>query len=114
MGLIRGQDMPINLGYIAKSLTKLPRHLQRYADGAIVVGGGALVEGVSRNAIELGTSVKMLLGLFDRQLKHSIENESGRDEPLPVDLLKNLLFYVARCENESPRIRKALKKVPAG
>ncbi len=106
VGLIRGQDMPTNLGYIAKSLTKLEHIYSDTPMAQLWWVAGALVEGVSRNAIELGTSVKMLLGLLDRQLKHSIENEAGRDEPLPVELLKNLLYYVARCETDSPRIRR--------
>jgi len=48
----------------------------------------------------------MLFGQLDRQLKHSIDTGANRNEPVPMDLLKNLLYYVARCEGESPRIRQ--------
>ena len=106
VGIIRSQDLATNLGHVAKSLTKLEQLYSGMPMAQVWWVGSALVEGVSRNEIELGTSVKMLLGLIDRQLKQSIETGAGRDEPLPVDLLKNLLYYVARCESQSPRIRR--------
>lgn len=106
VGLIRNQDMPTNLGYMAKSLTKLEQLYSNTAMAQLWWVANALVEGVSRNYLELGTSVKMLFGNLDRQLKSSIESGADRNEPVPMDLLKNLLYYVARCEGDSPRIRK--------
>ncbi len=106
VGLIRNQDMPTNLGYMAKSLTKLEQLYSNTPMAQLWWVAAALVEGVSRNFIELGTSVKMLFGNLDRQLKSSVESGAGHHEPVPMDLLKNLLYYVARCEGESPRIRK--------
>ena len=106
VGLIRNQDMPTNLGYMAKSLAKLEQLYSNTAMGQLWWVAAALVEGVSRSYIELGTSVKMLFGQLDRQLKHSIDTGANRDEALPTDLLKNLLFYVARAEGETSRIQK--------
>lgn len=106
VGLIRNQDMPTNLGYMAKSLAKLEQLYSNTAMGQLWWVSAALVEGVSRSYIELGTSVKMLFGQLDRQLKHSIDTGANRDEALPTDLLKNLLFYVARAEGETSRIQK--------
>ncbi|MAR89818.1 MAG: hybrid sensor histidine kinase/response regulator [Pseudomonadales bacterium] len=104
VGLIRNQDMPTNLGYMAKSLTKLEQLYSNTAMGQLWWVAAALVEGVSRSYIELGTSVKMLFGQLDRQLKHSIDTGARRDEALPTELLKNLLFYVARAQGETSRI----------
>ncbi|MBA56650.1 MAG: hybrid sensor histidine kinase/response regulator [Pseudomonadales bacterium] len=106
VGLIRNQDMPTNLGYMAKSLAKLEQLYSNTPMGQLWWVAAALVEGVSRSYIELGTSVKMLFGQLDRQLKHSIDTGAHRDEELPTDLLKNLLFYVARAEGETSRIQK--------
>ena len=106
VGLIRNQDMPTNLGYMAKSLAKLEQLYSNTPMGQLWWVAAALVEGVSRSYIELGTSVKMLFGQLDRQLKHSIDTGAHRNEELPTDLLKNLLFYVARAEGETSRIQK--------
>lgn len=105
VGLIRNQDMPTNLGYMAKSLAKLEQLYANAPMGQLWWVSAALVEGVSRSYIELGTSVKMLFGQLDRQLKHSIDTGADRNEAAPTDLLKNLLFYVARAEGETSRIQ---------
>ncbi|MDX1694120.1 MAG: Hpt domain-containing protein [Ketobacteraceae bacterium] len=109
VGLIRGQDMPTNLGYLAKALAKLEQVYSNAPMAQLWWVGGAVVEGLSRSSIELSTSVKMLLGLIDRQLKTSIDENRSRDEECPTELVKNLLYYVARCDGDSPRI-KAVKK----
>jgi len=109
LGLIRNEDMPTNLGYLAKALAKLQ---QLYGDAPMSQlwwVGGAVIEGVSCSSIELGTSVKMLLGQLDRQLKENIESKADRMVTVPSDLLKNLLYYVARSDGKSPLI-KAVKK----
>ena len=106
VGLIRNQDMPTNLGYMAKSLMKLEQLYSNTGMGQLWWVAAALVEGVSRSYIELGTSVKMLFGQLDRQLKQSIESGARRDEPVPTELLKNILYYVARSDGETSRIEK--------
>lgn len=106
VGMIRNQDMPTNLGYMAKSIMKLEQLYGNMPMGQLWWGAAALVEGVSRNFIEMGTSVKMLFGQLDRQLKQSIESGARHDEKAPGELLKNILFYVARAEGETPRISK--------
>ncbi|OUS06566.1 hypothetical protein A9Q81_03310 [Gammaproteobacteria bacterium 42_54_T18] len=109
VGLIRNQDMATNLGYLAKSLAKLEQLYSNAPMAQLWWVGGAVVEGVSRSSIELGTSVKMLLGLLDRQIKDNIESGANRMEPVPVELLKNLLYYVARCEGDSPKVKEVKK-----
>ena len=109
VGLIRNQDMAVNLGYLAKSLTKLEQLYSNVPMAQLWWVGGAVVEGLSRSSIELGLSVKMLLGLLDRQIKDNMESGANRMEPVPVDLLKNLLYYVARCEGDSPKIKEVKK-----
>ena len=109
VGLIRGEDMATNLGYLAKALAKLEQVYSNAPMAQLWWVGGAVVEGLSKSSIELSTSVKMLLGLIDRQLKTSIDENRSRDEECPMELVKNLLYYVARCDGDSPRI-KAVKE----
>src|SRR5690606_37402179 len=71
VGLIRNQDMPTNLGYMAKSLTKLEQLYSNTPMAQLWWVAAALVEGVSRNFIDLGTSVKMLFG--NRSEEHTSE-----------------------------------------
>lgn len=109
VGVIRGQDMPTNLGYLAKALAKLEQIYSNAPMAQLWWVSGAVVEGLSRSSIELSTSVKMLLGLIDRQLKTSIDENRSRDEECPAELVKNLLYYVARCDGDSPRIKEVKK-----
>ncbi|MCG8314223.1 MAG: Hpt domain-containing protein [Pseudomonadales bacterium] len=108
-GVIRGQEMPTNLGYLAKALAKLEQIYSNAPMAQLWWVSGAVVEGLSRSSIELSTSVKMLLGLIDKHLKTSIDENRSRDEECPSELVKNLLYYVARCDGDSPRIN-AVKK----
>ncbi|MDT8283882.1 MAG: hypothetical protein RQ982_13870, partial [Gammaproteobacteria bacterium] len=56
---------------------------------------GALVEGLMKQGIDTNMSIKMLLGAVDRQLKHILDSgeELFADE-YPVELVKNVLYYV--------------------
>ncbi len=112
VGMIRNQDMPANLGYMVKSLTKLEQLYSGTPMAQLWWVAVGLAEGVSRSYIDLGTSVKMLLGQLDRQLKICIDEGGSRSQLPPRELLKNLLYYVARSEGSTNRIediREAFK-----
>jgi chemosensory pili system protein ChpA (sensor histidine kinase/response regulator) len=50
-------------------------------------------------------SVKRLLGLADREIKRLYdEGERAMRSSPPVELLNNLLYYVARATNNGPRV----------
>ncbi|VAW56297.1 Signal transduction histidine kinase CheA [hydrothermal vent metagenome] len=66
----------------------------------------ALIEGLSLNGIDTNLSIKMLLGQVDRTIKQLIDSDEDTfSENVPTDLLKNLLFYVARISTDSPRVK---------
>src|SRR5690606_38493100 len=68
-----------------------------------------LVEGLATGSVANGTSVRTLLRQVDRELKRLVEQGAdGLNQSAPDDLLKNLLFYIAKAPASSPRIR-ALK-----
>ncbi|WP_455384263.1 Hpt domain-containing protein, partial [Acidihalobacter prosperus] len=62
----------------------------------------ALVETLSEQSVPV--AIKLLLGRLDREMRRLIkEGEAACARDLPPDLLKNLLFYVARSESKGPR-----------
>ena len=65
---------------------------------------GALVESLSRHQLELGVSVKSLLGKVDSLFRVSlIDGERGLLGHQPIDLIKNLLYYIAQPECDGPK-----------
>src|ERR1700733_5725745 len=68
-------------------------------------GIGAGPEGLRGNGLEGSATLKRLLGQADRQIKllYEIGEESYCEDP-PVDLLNNLLSYVARATTNTGRI----------
>jgi chemosensory pili system protein ChpA (sensor histidine kinase/response regulator) len=65
---------------------------------------GALVESVSRQQLELGVSIKSLLGKVDALFRVIlIIGEGGLLRRQPIDLIKNFLFYIAQPECDGPK-----------
>jgi chemosensory pili system protein ChpA (sensor histidine kinase/response regulator) len=65
-----------------------------------------LVEALRAGALEASVSVKLLLGQVDRRIKRLIDGgEAGLAAELPPDLLRNLLYYVARAADGGERVR---------
>jgi len=67
---------------------------------------GALIESVSRQQLELGVSVKNLLGKVDALFRVIlIIGERGLLQRQPVDLIKNYLYYIAQPACDGPKAR---------
>jgi chemosensory pili system protein ChpA (sensor histidine kinase/response regulator) len=65
---------------------------------------GALIESVSRQQLELGVSVKNLLGKVDAMFRVIlIIGERGLVQHQPIELIKNFLFYIAQPECDGPK-----------
>ncbi len=106
LGVLRNDNMGENLGYMAKVFTKLEQITGDAPRAPLWTISNALVEGLSEDAITLGTSVKLMLGHVDRNLRELVSDGAGSlNQPAPTELIKNLLYYVAKAEVESPRIR---------
>jgi chemosensory pili system protein ChpA (sensor histidine kinase/response regulator) len=66
---------------------------------------GAVIEALAENGLQSSVSVKRLLGLADRELKRLYEQGEPRYcQTPPVELLNNLLYYVARAASHGPRV----------
>ncbi|UCH41849.1 MAG: Hpt domain-containing protein, partial [Gammaproteobacteria bacterium] len=65
---------------------------------------GALIESVLRQQLELGVSIKNLLGKVDALFRVIlIIGERGLLQRQPVELIKNFLFYIAQPECDGPK-----------
>ncbi len=66
---------------------------------------GAVVEALLDRGLEYSQSMALLLGQVDRQIKRLMdEGEEALAHELPAELLKNLLYYVARATSRGPRV----------
>ncbi|HBL88242.1 MAG TPA: hypothetical protein DD399_15995, partial [Alcanivorax sp.] len=51
--------------------------------------------------------MKQMLGQIDRTLRElAADGVDSLERPAPTELLKNLLYYVAKADHDSPRIRE--------
>jgi chemosensory pili system protein ChpA (sensor histidine kinase/response regulator) len=67
------------------------------------VSSGVL-EGVASGAVETSAAVKLLFGKVDREIKRLVDvGESGFRAAPPVDLTKNLLYYIAHSASAGER-----------
>ena len=66
---------------------------------------GSVIEALRQRGLDGSVSVKRLLGQVDRELRRLQGNGEERysQEP-PLELLNNLLFYVARATTQGPRV----------
>jgi chemosensory pili system protein ChpA (sensor histidine kinase/response regulator) len=109
VGVIRNQDMPTNLGYMARVFARLEILCKDAPLGALWRIASGMVEGLASGAVNNGTTVRNLLRQVDRELKRLVaQGAEGINQAAPDELVKNLLFYIAKAPSQSPRIQ-ALK-----
>ncbi len=105
LGLIRGD----RVGLRVDTLIEVAEQIEAAATTAPVFQlwwvVGALLEALKSGGLEDSASIKRLLGQADRELRRLYElGEDRYAEAPPLDLLNNLLFYVARATTDGPRI----------
>jgi chemosensory pili system protein ChpA (sensor histidine kinase/response regulator) len=105
VGWIRGERVEHNL----EALSQVAGQLEQVATAQAVFQlwwvVGALIEALREGGVEAGVSVKRLLGLADREIKRLYEQGEPRyAQSPPVELLNNLLYYIARSSTAGPRI----------
>jgi len=66
---------------------------------------GSVLEGLRQRGLEGSVSIKRLLGQVDRELRRLQDTGEERySQQPPLELLNNLLFYVARATTQGPRV----------
>jgi chemosensory pili system protein ChpA (sensor histidine kinase/response regulator) len=105
LGYIRGERTVQNLEILTKVAEKLEQVATTQPVFQLWWVIGAILEAVRANGLEGSATLKRLLGQADRQIKTLYEiGEARYCENPPVDLLNNLLYYVARATTGGGRI----------
>src|SRR5450432_57408 len=105
LGYIRGERTVQNLEILAKVAEKLEQVATTQPVFQLWWVIGAILEAVRAHGLEGSATLKRLLGQADRQIKALYElGEARYCEDPPIDLLNNLLYYVARASTTSGRI----------
>jgi chemosensory pili system protein ChpA (sensor histidine kinase/response regulator) len=105
LGYIRGDRTVQNLEILAKVCEKLEQVATTQPVFQLWWVTGAILEALRANGLEGSATLKRLLGQADRQIKALYElGEARYCEDPPIDLLNNLLYYVARASTSGGRI----------
>jgi chemosensory pili system protein ChpA (sensor histidine kinase/response regulator) len=105
IGWIRGERAEENLEVLGAVADKLEHIATQQPVFQLWWVTGALIEALREHGLESSVSVKRLLGLADRELKRAYEQGEFRySQNPPVELLNNLLYYVARATSNGPRV----------
>ncbi len=102
----RNQDGRAGLDLMEKALEGLQAACRPGNATRLWWAARGVVEALRDGGLESNVSLKLLLGQLDRQVRRIIEQgqEALESEP-PVELLKNLLYYVARATSEGPLVK---------
>lgn len=110
VGVLRNQDLPTNLGYMARVFARLESLCKDAPLGSLWQIASGIIEGLASGSVANGSSVRALLREVDKELKRlMVQGAEGFNQPAPDELIKNLLFYVAKASGKTPRIA-ALKQ----
>ena len=104
LGLLQGKDVDHNAEYLQKVTARLAKILSNTPAESLWSVAAAALEGITSKGIALNSGIKELLKRLEPELKALITNGSDAFNHTPEDLLKNLLFYVAKSETSTPRI----------
>lgn len=102
LGVIRNENAPDHFVQMSLLFARLEKLAGASPLRELWLVSAALVEGLIEKSIDAGTSVKMLLAQVDRQLRNAGVDASRR---APTELLKNLLYYVAKSSGNSGKLR---------
>ncbi len=104
LGLIQDKDVDTNLSRISKITEIMEERSSSEQVARLWWIVGALIESVSRDNLPLGVSVKMLMGKVDQIFRNMIlKGEKELIRVQPIELIKNLLYYIAQPECDGPK-----------
>ncbi|MGH8244680.1 MAG: hypothetical protein ACRETY_15175, partial [Steroidobacteraceae bacterium] len=105
LGLIRGDGDDRGLTALSEVANRMESLATTPALYQLWWVTGALLDALRDNGIEASVTIKRLLGHADRELRRLYgQGESAYAGAPPIELLNNLLFYVARATTRGERI----------
>lgn len=100
VGLLREQDDQTHLDYLAKVFTRLEALSGDAPLSPLWQVASALVEGMREGVIANSPALRSLFKDADKELKRLLEQGmTGLNQAPPAELLKSLLFYIAKAEH---------------
>jgi chemosensory pili system protein ChpA (sensor histidine kinase/response regulator) len=105
LGWIKGERVDQNLEILSRVAEKMEQVATTQPLFQLWWVVGAVLEALREGGLEGTASVKRLLGQADRDLKRLYEQGEARYADSPsLELLNNLLYYVARARTSGPRV----------
>src|SRR5688572_4003759 len=105
IGWIRGERTAQNLEILSRVAEKLEQVATTQPVFQLWWVVGAVLEALRERGLSESATVKRLMGLADRQIKRLYDLGEARYSEAPaVDLLNNLLYYVARATSSGSRV----------
>ncbi len=105
LGWIRGERVAQNLEILSRVSEKLEQLATTQAVFQLWWAVGAVLEALREQGLSEGATIKRLMGLADREIKRLYaQGEARYGENPPLDLLNNLLYYVARASSRGARV----------
>ncbi len=105
LGVLRGDRLPQHLDVLAQVAERLEETAKRQSVFQLWWVVGAVIEAFRAGGSDGAATLKRLLGQADREMRRLFEiGEDRYAENPPVDLLNNLLYFVARTPVNGERI----------
>ncbi len=105
LGWIKGERIDQNLETLSRAAEKLEQVATTQPVFQLWWVVGAVLEALREGGLEGSASIKRLLGQADREMRRLYEQGESRYAEAPsLDLLNNLLYYVARAKTSGPRV----------
>ncbi|HMN47028.1 MAG TPA: Hpt domain-containing protein [Povalibacter sp.] len=105
LGWIKGERVEQNLEVLARAAERLEQVATTQPVFQLWWVVGALIEAMREGGLEGSASIKRLLGQADRDMRRLYEQGESRYADAPsLELLNNLLYYVARAKSSGPRV----------
>lgn len=106
LGVLKGKDTKTNLEYLHKVTSRLAKLFVNTSAESLWFVASAVLEGLLNDGIRLNSAVKELLKQLEPEFKNILSNGARALDQVPEELLKNLLFYVARAEKATDNITR--------
>ena len=105
VGLLREQDVQVQLGYMGKVFARLELLCNEAPLGPLWQIASALVETMVNGNFTNSPALRSLLKDADKELKRLLDQGiEAINQPAPDELLKSLLFYIAKSDSQAPRM----------
>lgn len=105
VGLLREQDVQTQLGYMTKVFARLEALCKDAPLEPLWRIASALVETMASGNFTNGPALRSLFKDADKELKRLLEQGiAGINQPAPDELLKSLLFYIAKSDSQAHRM----------